>query len=296
MGNPIGGIKFPDSSRPSPCSATVKASCLPSSQVGNWNNLYAQVLGMVDAASILRARDASLAILTEGTDLKNTVRYDQAPFYAQDAWHLRPSLTVSYGLAWAASVRRVEEQGKLMMTVFPGASGGVVDPRTYLQKRQQAALAGQVYNPPVGFTPINNSGRKYPFDFVRHNFEPRVAAAWTPNFKGGLLGSLFGNGKTVLRAGYCRFYDRLNGLQTAVNTLKSVGFGQSVLCLGPIAPTLNPGGPLCKGSGGTSPANAFRIGAGPGADGTTVTLPSIPASATDPVGSRANISFLPTSQ
>ena len=147
MGNTIGGISFPSSTRP---------PSLPSSQISNWNNLYAQVLGMADAASILRARGASLQLLPEGTDLKNTVRYDQATFYAQDAWHQRPSLTVSYGLAWAATVPPVEEQGKLMITVFPG-TGEVVDPRTYLQKRQQAAMAGQVYNPAVGFMPINNS-------------------------------------------------------------------------------------------------------------------------------------------
>ncbi len=289
MGNTIGGISFPSSIRP---------PGLPSSQISNWNNLYAQVLGMTDAASILRARDASLQLLPEGTDLKNTVRYDQATFYAQDAWHLRPSLTVSYGLAWAATVPPVEEQGKLMITVFPG-TGEVVDPRTYLQKRQQAAMAGQVYNPAVGFTPINNSGRKYPFDFVRHNFEPRAAAAWTPNFSRGPLKKLFGNGRTVLRGGYWHFYDRLNGVQTAVNTLQSVGFGQSVLCLAPIAPTLNPGGgPLCKGNSGTSPANAFRIGA----DGNTVAMPPISASVTAPVvpGNAlvpgANITFVPNSQ
>jgi hypothetical protein len=248
---------------------------------------------MVDAASILRARDASLALLPEGTDLKNTVRYDQATFYAQDAWHLRPSLTVSYGLAWAATVPPVEEQGKLMMTVFPG-TGEVVDPRTYLQKRQQAALAGQVYNPPVGFTPINNSGRKYPFDFVRHNFEPRVAVAWTPKFTDGLLGKFLGDGKTVLRGGYWHFYDRLNGVQTAVNTLQSVGFGQSVLCLGPSKSS------TCEGNLGrnTDPYTAFRIGT----DGTTVKLPDVPASVTPPVvpGNAlvpgANIAFVPNSQ
>jgi hypothetical protein len=289
MGNTIGGINVPSSFRP---------SGVPSSQ---WDNLYAQVLGMVDAASILRARDASLQLLPQGTDLKNTVRYDQATFYAQDAWHLRPSLTVSYGLAWAASVPPVEEQGKLMMTVLPG-TGEVVDPRTYLQKRQQAALAGQVYNPPVGFTPINNSGRKYPFDFVRHNFEPRAAAAWTPNFKGGLLGSLFGNGKTVLRGGYWRFYDRLNGVQTAVNTLQAVGFGQSVLCLAPISPNAPNPDPttLCKGNGGTSPVTAFRVGT----DGSTVPFPDIPATVTPPVvpgkGNAlvpgGNITFVPNSQ
>src|SRR5260370_9206405 len=109
-----------------------------------------------------------------------------------------------------------------MMTVFPGASGGVVDPRTYLQKRQTAALAGQVYNPAVGFTPIANSGHKYPFDFVRHNFEPRAAAAWTPNFKGGLLGSLFANVKTTFRGGSWRSSYIWHALQTAAPTFHSV--------------------------------------------------------------------------
>jgi hypothetical protein len=67
---------------------------------------------------------------------------------AQDTWDLRPTLTVSYGLAWAASVPPVEDQGKLMMAVMPG-SGGLVLPRDYLEQRRQAALAGRVFNPPV---------------------------------------------------------------------------------------------------------------------------------------------------
>ncbi|HVH72565.1 MAG TPA: carboxypeptidase-like regulatory domain-containing protein [Candidatus Dormibacteraeota bacterium] len=286
MGNTIGGINFPGSFRPN----------MPSSQISNWNNLYAQVLGMVDAATILRTRDSQLQLLPQGTDLKNTIRYDQATLYVQDAWHLRPTLTVNFGLAWATSVPPVEDQGKLMMTVFPGTSGGIVDPRNYLQKRQQAALAGQVFNPPVGFTPIQNSGRKYPFDFVRNNFEPRVAAAWSPNFTTGLKGRLFGSGKTVLRGGYWRFYDRLNGVQAAVDTLQAVGFGQSLLCLGP---GINSAAARdCRGSTGTDPTTAFRIGI----DGNTVTLPPLPATVTPPVipGNvlvpSANISFVPNSQ
>ena len=296
MGNTIGGISFPSTVRPAPCATSTSSDCLPSSQNSNWNNLYAQVLGMVDAATILRARDAQLRLLPEGTDLQNTIRYDQATFYAQDAWHLRPSLTLNFGLAWAASVPPVEDQGKLMMTVFPGASGGIVDPRSYLQQRQQAALAGQVFNPPVGFTPINNTGRKYPFDFVRRNFEPRVAAAWSPNFSGGLRGKLLGSGKTVLRGGYWRFYDRLNGVQAAVDTLQAVGFGQSLLCLGPGSNSAT--GLDCRGNSGTTPTTAFRVGT----DGNTVTLPPLPATVTPPVipGNAlvpgANISFVPNSQ
>ena len=286
----LSGIRFPDTSQPRPCTSSVTTNCLPGNQSANWNNFYAQVLGMVEGASILRARNPQLQLLPEGTDLQNTVRYDQATLYVQDAWHLRPSLTVNFGLAWSGTVPPVEDQGKLMMTVFP--SGGLVDPRTYLENRRQAALAGQVYNPAVGFTPVANTGRKYPFDFVRHDFSPRIAAAWTPPAKDGLLGKLFGNGKTVLRGGYWRFYDRINGVQTAVNTLQSVGFGQSVLCLGPSMSR------SCEGNFGrkTDPSNAFRIGTGP-FDGTTVPLPTtVPASVTPPVVPGGNISFVPNSQ
>jgi hypothetical protein len=61
---------------------------------------------------------------------------------------------------------------------------------------------------------------------------------------------------------------------------------------------MNSSGQLCKGNSGTSPANAFRIGA----DGNTVALPPTPVSVTTPVvpGNTlvpsANISFVPNSQ
>ena len=300
MGNTIGGISFPSTVRPPACTTSTPSNCLPSSQNSSWNNLYAQVLGLVDAGTILRARDAQLQLLPQGADLQNAVRYDQATLYVQDAWHLRPTLTLNYGLAWAATVPPVEDQGKFMITVFPGATGGIVNPRSYLQQRQQAALAGQVFNPPVGFTPIGNTGRTYPFAFVGHNVEPRVAAAWQPNFRGGVLGRLFGGGKTVFRGGYWHFYDRLNGVQTAIDTLQAVGFGQSLLCLAPFSPILSNPDPTkpCKGNSGTAPDTAMRIGT----DGSTVPLPPILASVTPPVvpGNAlvpgANISFVPNSQ
>jgi len=296
MGNTIGGISFPSSVRPPACSATVTTNCLPANQNSTWNNVYAQVLGLVDAATILRARDAQLGLLPEGTNLKNAVRYDQAILYAQDTWRLRSTLTLTYGLAWAATVPPVEDDGKLMITVTP--SGDIVLPRNYLEQRRQAALAGQVFNPPVGFTPIGKSGRKYPFDFVGNNFEPRVALAWQPNFDSGVLGRVFSRNKTIIRGGYWHFYDRLNGVQTAIDTLQALGFAQSLLCLGP---SLSSGTSLdCRGNSGTTPSTAFRVGI----DGSTITLPNLPSSVTPPVVAgqgnplvpSGNVAFVPSSQ
>ena len=296
MGNTIGGISFPSSIRPPACSTIVTTNCLPSSQNSTWNNLYAQVLGLVDAATILRARDAQLQLLPEGTDLKNAVRYNQTTLYVQDTWRMRPTLTLTYGLAWAATIPPVEDNGKLMITVTP--SGDVVLPQNYLEQRRQAALAGQVFNPPVGFSPIGKTGRKYPFDFVGRNFEPRVALAWQPNFDSGVLGTLFGRNKTVIRGGYWHFYDRLNGVQTAIDTLQAIGFAQSLLCLGP---SRTAGSAVdCRGNSGTDPSNAFRVAI----DGSGITLPTLPSSITPPAIAGAgnplvpsgNIAFVPSSQ
>jgi len=237
--------------------------------------------------------------LPEGTDLKNTVRYNQTTLYAHDTWRLQPTLTLTYGLAWGATIPPVEDKGKFMMTVLP-PSNTIVRPRDYLEQRRQAALGGQVFNPPVGFTPIGNTKRKYPFDFVGHNFEPRAALAWQPSFSSGILGTLLGRNKSVIRGGYWHYYDRLNGVQTTIDPLQAVGFSQSLICLGPgfdrnITP-LPPNG--CLGSGGTNPSSAFRIGS----DGSTIILPTIAQSVTAPVvpGNSLvpgfNIPFVPSSQ
>ena len=68
---------------------------------------------------------------------------------------------------------------------------------------QPGNLAGKAaqYTQYTGGTPA------YDTDYT--NFAPSLGFAWTPNFKGGFLGRLFGEGgQTVLRGGYSVAYNR----------------------------------------------------------------------------------------
>src|SRR5437588_12664223 len=125
-----------------------------------------------------------------------------------------------------------------------------------------AALAGQAYSPGVGFLPFRQSGRKYPYDMDWHNFAPRLSIAWNPRGGSGLLNSLFGDGKSVIRAGYGRYFDRINGVGVVMTPALGVGFGNGVTCAGPAI------GGQC-GAGKLKQDTRLRIGAGRG----TVPMP-----------------------
>ena len=106
-----------------------------------------------------------------------------------------------------------------------------------MNSREQAALAGQVYNPQVGFALVGNvAGHpKYPYNPYYKSFSPRVAAAWNPSFDSGLLGSVFGQNKTVIRGGYSILYGRLNGVDLVLVPLLGTGLIQAVQCVSPLS-------------------------------------------------------------
>jgi hypothetical protein len=90
-----------------------------------------------------------------------------------------------------------------------------------------------------------------------------VAIAWNPTFNEGLLGDVFGNKKTVLRGGWGRVFDRINGVGIVLTPALGIGFGDLSVCRAPSIAG------AC-GSGG-SPADTFRIGV----DGNHLTVPRL---------------------
>jgi len=104
---------------------------------------------------------------------------------------------------------------------------------------------------------------KYPMNTFYGSFSPRVAASWNPKFSNGLMGKLFGDGKTVLRGGYGRIWGRLNGVNLVLVPLLGIGPIQAVTCAGASMTG------QCLGANNVDPTNVFRIGT----DGMSAPLP-----------------------
>jgi hypothetical protein len=243
----------------------------------NFGRDYVAALGIVSIAQTAFTRAGSQLTLnpplTPAQD-KSTIPYYNV--YFSDSWRMKPSFTLTYGLGWTLEMPPVEQQGRQVELV--DQAGQQIDVEAYLKAREVAALAGQVYNPELGFALVGNTGggQKYPYNPFYGAFSPRIAAAWNPSYADGLLGKVFGQGKTVVRGGYSRIFGRLNGVDLVLVPLLGTGLIQPVQCRGAQSPTVGIPGTTCAGNSLATPANAFRVGT----DGMTAPIPA--ASATLP--------------
>jgi hypothetical protein len=251
------GIAFP--------SAVLPAN-LPANQTTVYTNLYAQVLGLVSQPQVVYTRSGpDLTLNPLGTPAFDQSIVPTYNVYLSDTWHMKRTFTLTYGLAYTLELPPYEINGKQVGLV--DQSGKPIVFSDFLAQKQKAALAGQVYNPTVGFATVRNmqGGKKYPFDTFYGGLSPRIAAAWNPNFDSGILGTVFGHGKTVVRGGYSRIYGRLNGVALVLTPLLGTGLLQPVSCIGASKTG------QCLGNGGVDPTTAFRIGT----DGLSAPLPAI---------------------
>ncbi|HKV24970.1 MAG TPA: carboxypeptidase-like regulatory domain-containing protein [Candidatus Acidoferrum sp.] len=249
------------------CGAGNLLTCIPAGvSSATWSRDYAAVLGIAAVTQIAYTRSGSnLALnpaLTPASD-KSTIPYYNV--YWSDSWHMKPTFTLTYGLGWTLEMPPVEAQGKQVELV--DSSGQQLNMEAYLKQREMAALAGQVYNPEIGFALVGNTGngQKYPYNPFYGSFSPRVAAAWNPNFDNGILGKALGHGKTAIRGGFSIIYGRLNGVDLVLVPLLGTGLIQPVQCFGAAS------NGTCGAGGTTNPFNAFRVG---NVDGLSAPIPA----------------------
>ncbi|MGA3186051.1 MAG: carboxypeptidase-like regulatory domain-containing protein [Bryobacteraceae bacterium] len=238
---------------------------VPSSQYSTYETLYSEALGFVSQPQVAYTRSgANLALQPLGSTAFDKSIIPTYNEYVSDTWHMKPTFTLIYGLGYTIEMPPYEIDGKQIVAV--DQSGQPISSANYFAEKQTQALQGQSYDPLLGFAGVRTigTGLKYPYNPVYNEFSPRLAFAWNPNFDSGILGTVLGHGKTVLRGGYGRIYGRLNGVALVLTPLLGVGLIQAVTCQGPSMTG------QCLGNNGVTPANVFRAGV----DGANAPLPA----------------------
>jgi hypothetical protein len=120
--------------------------------------------------------------------------------FAEDSWHVRPNVTLNYGLRWDRIAPWTEKYNQIstfvpgaQSVVFPGAPAGILYPGDQGVSRTLA--------------PVSNL-----------NFSPRVGLAWSPTAgSDSLLGKVLGApGTTSIRAGVGNFYTSIEALTIGI--------------------------------------------------------------------------------
>ncbi len=260
--------------------AAITTNCILASDVQRWDRLYAASLGLVDNVGILTTRDGNLNPKPLGASLIAKTTYRIQEFFIQDTWRLTSSLTLTYGLGYGWQTTPHEQNGQQTLIANHDAGDQILNTTQYLAAKQAAALAGQVYNPTLSYIPIKNSGRSDVFNVDYGDVAPRLSIAWNPGSKSGPLGRLFGEKKTVIRAGYGIAYDRVNSVQSVIIPMLGVGFAQTINVVTPLCNATGTGGTGCNaGVGANDPGlSSFRVGV----DG-TIPVPPNPTAVSSPI-------------
>ncbi len=208
-----------------PIIAYLAANNLPAmstSSVSDSQNSAAALIGRLPnyTANFIFGADGSL--LKSGTPSFRNFATEDYDFYLQDAWKLRPNLTLTAGLRYGLSRPIYEMNGLEVRPTLPLGE--------YFQKRLAGAAAGTPFNDPVTIDlsgPVNGKPGMYNWD--KGGFQPRAAIAWSPKFENRWLKSVFGpSGKSSIRAGFAMLNDYFGeALAAFFDNNNTLGFSSS---------------------------------------------------------------------
>jgi len=115
-------------------------SSVPSSQQTNFNTYYAYVIGFVSQSQLVYTRsgkDLTLGKIGDSAFDKSVI--PSYNVYVSDTWHLKPLVTLTYGISYNLEMPPYEINGKQVSLVDP--DGKPVVAADYLAQREKAALA-----------------------------------------------------------------------------------------------------------------------------------------------------------
>ncbi len=260
--------------RPPTC-AGAQTNCLLSGDVSRWNTLYGAILGIWDNTQMLVIRDGQGRPTGEAFASNDSLSWHHE-FRLMDTWRIGQALTLNYGLNLAVETPWADRKQREFF-IADASGGAFIHPREFLKAKEAAAANGQTYNVPISYVPRERLDRPmYP---TAVQVGPRVGTAWSPSFREGMLGRLFGARKTVVRGGYSLLFDRIMATVTITSQISSNEILNSSASI--LRPFCDLAG--TPGAGCTPGSSPFRIGV----DG----LPSNP-----PIANTVAVPFVPAAR
>ena len=207
---------------------TVPGCSLPAVATGNqagYADAWLNILGVLSQATQRANYNPDGSPQATGTAVAREIASDEYEWYIQDAWQLRPNLTLTAGVRYSLYSPPYEVNG---YQVAPTVSMG-----QWFNQRMENMQNGIPSNASelVQFDLAGpKNGKKGFYDWDKNNFAPRVAVAWTPRER------------LVVRGGYSKVFDRV-GVGLATNFDEGFAFGMSTTISSPFgsAYETNPG-------------------------------------------------------
>lgn len=167
-----------------------------------YDDAMGSMLGMTETVSAVYNFDKNGNALPQGAPIKRDFGLNWYEFYGQDSWRIKPNLTLTYGLRWSLFPPPWEVNG---LQVAPNVGIGSLFEQNVMNMKQGLGYK----DPTISFVLAGkaNNGPGF-YNFEKTDFSPRVSLAYSPRPQNGLLKSVFGYDKTVIRGGFSRVYDR----------------------------------------------------------------------------------------
>jgi len=162
-----------------------------------YDSAYSFILGTIPIVNNSYNNNQQLQPFPQGTGHHRSYRYYETEAYLQDSWKARSDLTLTYGMRYQFYSVPYEING---LEALPSIDfNQVITPRL---ANGVAGVSGFFANPVVTYSlggKANHAPAMYHPDW--HDFQPRIAFAYNPSGKEGLLGRILGDRKTVIRGG-----------------------------------------------------------------------------------------------
>jgi len=182
----------------------------------------AALAGVITEIDATYQRDKNGNLLADPTNpgafIHRHFRSNETEFYFQDSYRVKSNLTFNYGLRYSLLQPPYEKNGN---QVAPNLS---LD--QFFQTRMKDMTLGQAYSPLFSLDLAGQANGKKPYwAWDYKDLAPRISLAYSPGYKEGLLGSIFGGpGKSSIRIGAGIYFDHFG--QGIVNTFdKNGSFG-----------------------------------------------------------------------